>query len=107
MFDGDLEKLSIVVPLFLDGYPKLLAEMHKAIERRDARALEQAAQRLRGSANELASHPSFEAAFQLETMARDGHLEQAGPALEALQKELDHIRPALGALNPPHAGREA
>ncbi len=106
IFGGDLDKLGSVVPLFLDGYPKLLAEMHEAIERRDAPALEQAAQRLRGSANELASHPSFEAALQLETMARDGHLDQAGPALEALQRELDHIRPALGALNAPHAGPE-
>jgi voltage-gated potassium channel len=107
MFGGDLDKFSTVVPLFLDGYPTLLNEMREAIERRDAPALQQAAQRLRGSAEELAAHPSFEAAAQLESMAREGQLDHAGQALEALQEELDHIRPALGALNPPQVSRQA
>ncbi len=101
--EGDRSLLSELALLFLDDLPVQMEAIHCAVENRQAHDLERLAHRLKGSVGNFAAKPAFEAAFRLEKIARQGNLEQATQAAEALVHEISRLKTALEkwAHNPP------
>jgi HPt (histidine-containing phosphotransfer) domain-containing protein len=73
-----------------------------AIATPDAEALRKAAHRLKGGALNLGATPMHQAALALEQVARDGNLDAAMDAREALLAEIDRLREyAVGLRSEP------
>ena len=103
-FGWDQELLTEVVNLYLEDCPNLVGSIRGAIERADARALERAAHKLKGSVANFSARAAYDAALRLEVMGRGGHLEEANEALERLEMALAELKPVLlslsGGMNP-------
>jgi signal transduction histidine kinase/CheY-like chemotaxis protein/HPt (histidine-containing phosphotransfer) domain-containing protein len=97
----DLHLLKELVDLFLDEYPKLLSQIHAAIEGRDASPLRVAAHTLKGAVSNFSTRPAFEAALRLEKIAQLGDLDRAPAACTALEQDLARLRPILVQLTAP------
>ncbi|MCZ6491327.1 MAG: response regulator [Acidobacteria bacterium] len=102
---GDVEVLKELVALFLADCRELLSEIREAVERGDGEALARAAHTLKGSVSNFEAKDAFAAALQMEQLARDGKLAEAGPAYTALEKQIARLEVALAAfaLNPAAA----
>jgi two-component system, sensor histidine kinase and response regulator len=96
--EGDASLLREMAELFLKNYPGLLEEIHRAIERKDAKRLEQAAHTLKGSVGNFPARAAFEAARELERLARRGDFAQVAGACQALDDELQRLKPRLESL---------
>jgi PAS domain S-box-containing protein len=94
-FSGEPELLTDVVKLYLENCPNLMDGIRGAVERGDARALEWAAHKLKGTVANFAARAAYDAALRLEMMGRTGHLQQADEALERLESALAELRPVL------------
>ena len=84
--------------LFLEEYPRFLAQIQEAISKKDSSSLSYAAHTLKGSVGNFAASDAFEAAFTLERIGRYGDLTQASDALVHLEAALSRLTPALGKL---------
>jgi PAS domain S-box-containing protein len=93
--EGDAGLLSEMAELFLNNSPKLLEEMRRAVERRDAAALERAAHTLKGSVANFGAREPFEAAEKLEQAALQGDFSSALNAFRELEASLGQLRPML------------
>ena len=93
--DGDAGLLAEMVALFLHDYPRLLAAMHEAVARGDAKSLERAAHTLKGAVSTFAASRATAAALRLEQMGRQVNLTQAEEGLAALEAELHRVKSAL------------
>lgn len=96
--EGDRALLCEMIDLFLDDSPNLLERARIAVARRDADGLRGAAHALKGTLGVFAAHASVRAAEQLEHLARTNQLDDLDAAFLDLQRELDHLCPALSAL---------
>lgn len=96
--DGNLEPLREVAQLFLEDYPRRLAAIRDALARRDCAALENAAHMLKGSAGYICADSVFDAAVEVETIARSGDLARAGRACTKLQQETGRLARALATV---------
>src|SRR5579864_1538145 len=85
---GDLDLLKEIGALFLDEYPRAMDEMHQALAAGDAKTLERSAHGLKGSVANFGARAAVDAAFQLEQFGRAHKLDQAPPALAALERTL-------------------
>jgi PAS domain S-box-containing protein len=94
-FGGEPELLKDVVNLYLEDCPNLMNGIRGAVERGDARALEWAAHKLKGTVANFAARAAYDAALRMEVMGRGGHLEQAAEALEQLESALAELKPVL------------
>jgi len=91
----DFGLLQDAAGLFVEEWPKLLSEIRQAVARRDARTLRQAAHTLKGAASHFGAELTCQAALRLETVAREGRLDQAPDALAGLESELARLESAL------------
>ena len=95
-FEGDSGALKRRAMEFVNGCPEHLAEIRRAIEACDAKALSRAAYRLDWHLGLLSAGRAFEAALRLEQIGREDNLEEAAAALEDLEREIgllaDEIR---------------
>ncbi len=96
--DGDKELLGEMAALFLEEYPRFLAQIQDAISKKDPSSLSYAAHTLKGSVGNFAAGEVFEAAFTLERLGRQGDLTQAAEAYELLETALAQLTPALSKL---------
>ena len=96
--DHDTELLEEIIELFLEDYPNLLDGIRRAVQSGDSHSLERAAHALKGSVGNFMADRTYEAAFRLEKMGRQGNMERAPDACRALEAELDRLAPALKAL---------
>jgi PAS domain S-box-containing protein len=96
--DGDGDLLVEVIDLFLQDYPRLLAQMDNAIDRGDAVILQRAAHTLKGTLGIFGARPAVSAALALETVAREGKLGEARAARARLEDALKSVLPAITAL---------
>jgi CheY-like chemotaxis protein/HPt (histidine-containing phosphotransfer) domain-containing protein len=96
--DGDKELLGEMAALFLEEYPRFMAQIQEAINKRDSSSLSYAAHTLKGSVGNFAAGDVFEAAFTLERIGRQGDLTQAVDAYEHLEVALAQLTPALSKL---------
>ena len=96
--DGEKKLLKEIAGLFLKDSATLLSDMKSACARRDAKALERAAHRLKGSVGNFGAASVVEAAWKLEMAGKNGDLNQAGSACATLEEEMARLTPALAAL---------
>lgn len=96
---GDEQLLQEVALLFLDDYPKVLEDIHTAIQAKNPQALERAAHTLKGSVANFGAEDVVEAAFVLESMGRSGDLAKAMECYLRLDTLLKRLRPDLVALS--------
>ncbi len=94
---GDKEILEEILVVFSESYPDQLSELKKAIENGDAPIVERAAHTIKGSVGTFSSKKAFETAFRLETMGRDGNLEDAVAVYSKLEQEVEELEAALKA----------
>jgi two-component system, sensor histidine kinase and response regulator len=93
--EGDRSLLSEMAGLFLDDLPQQMHAIHQAVEKGQAHDLERLTHRLKGSVGNFAAKPAFEAALQLEKIARQGDLQQFPQAVRALDFEMERLQNAL------------
>ncbi len=96
--DGDVELLAETAALFLEEYPRQLSALQKAVKQGDARATMHHAHTLKGSVANFAAREAQQAAFELESMGRQGDLHGAILALEALERALARLHPLIARL---------
>lgn len=95
---GDLELLKEIAALFLDEYPRELAEIRKALAAGDAHTLERSAHGLKGSVANFGARAAVDSAFQLEQFGKAGKLDQAPPALAKLERALGYLHNELSSI---------
>ena len=95
---GDVELLKEIAVLFLEDYPKSLADLRDAAARDDAKALERAAHGLKGSVANFGAAAAFEAARALEEFGRARNLAPAAALIAQLDQALATLRIELEAL---------
>jgi HPt (histidine-containing phosphotransfer) domain-containing protein len=95
---GDLDLLKEIAALFLDEYPRALYDIHKALDSGDAKTLERSAHGLKGSVANFGARAAVDAAFQLEQFGRAHKLDQAPPAVAALEQALACLHAELSSL---------
>ena len=96
-FEGDKDLLREVAGLFFEDYPRRLADIRDALAHGDSRALERAAQSIKGSVGTFGAPASVEAALRLEMIGRSGDLTGAEDACAALERQIVRLRGALAA----------
>jgi PAS domain S-box-containing protein len=96
--DGDKGLLKEITAMFLEELHENLEWIVQAIRDKDADALEKAAHSLKGSVGNLGAKRAYGAAFQLESIGKEGRLGEAKGALKMLEKELGELEIALANL---------
>lgn len=91
----DLELVTELIELFLEESPKLLVDVQIAVRRRDAKAIERAAHRLKWSAGKFGRNETVRAALQLEVFGRTGDLSDIDSICELLEDELRQLQDEL------------
>ena len=94
---GDREILEEILIVFSETYPDQLNELKNAIDSGDAPIVERAAHTLKGSVATFSAKKAFETAFRLETMGRDGELQEAAAVYSTLEQEVEELDAALRA----------
>ena len=92
---GNEAILGELAGLFVSEYARHLKEMKRAINHGDATLLRRAAHTLKGSAAVFLANSTVEAALRLESMAREGDLEDVNEAMAVLERAADELLPAL------------
>ena len=93
--DDDVEFLRKFVSQFLEDSQSLLGQIRESVLRQDAATLTRASHSLKGSVSHFSAQPAFEAARTMETLGRDGDLEQAHGALGKLEEAVERLRDML------------
>ena len=96
--EDDREMLAEAVAVCLDDFPRQLAQIHAALERGDAVALERAAHRMTSGLKALAAQAAAQAAERLEAVASSDDLTASRLAVVALEHEVERLTPALQSL---------
>jgi PAS domain S-box-containing protein len=88
---GDWDLLVELVEILKTEAPRLLGDINDAVAAGDARALERAAHRLRGSVASFGAVTATELAHIVENFAREGNLAAAEPAAARLTADVDRL----------------
>ena len=95
---GDAELLKELAELFLQEYPRSLAQLHAALEHQDPQGVQTAAHGLKGAVANFGAKPVVDAARCLETLGREARLEAAPEALAALELAVASLHTELAEL---------
>ena len=93
--EGDQDLLVEMIQLFLADLFPMVAKIREAIQHADAKALEYAAHALKGASSNLTLSDVAACCSRLEELARQGFLESAPAAFEALEQAVARLQPAL------------
>lgn len=94
--DGDEALLHELIGVFVEDYPRTLADIHAALDRADLGALAFSAHKLAGTLGSVSAAPAQQAARLVEAAARDDP-GAAGAALHILEARLRELMTALEA----------
>jgi len=92
---GDQHLFNELISTFLAECPRLMTSVRQATIRKDAKELYEATHRLKGAVCNLTDKGAFEAASQLETLARAEELRHADQILQKLELEMGRLVAAL------------
>ena len=95
---GDEGLLREIAQLFLDDYPRSLAELRAAAAHGDSRKVERSAHGLKGAVANFGAQRVVDAAAALERMGRAEELSGFAAALSALERSLSALHDELQAL---------
>ena len=101
--DGDTGLLAEVVDLFFESAPRLMRDLKKALEARDAASVERAAHTLKGAVANFGARAVFEATMRMDKLGHDRDLTGARRAWTLLEKEMGRLKKALARLAEEHA----
>jgi two-component system, sensor histidine kinase and response regulator len=93
--DGDQQLLSELITTFLDECPGLMAAVRRATAQNNAAQVAQTAHALKGAICNLTDKAAFQAAVELETLARVEDLRHADRVLQKLELETGRLVAAL------------
>jgi HPt (histidine-containing phosphotransfer) domain-containing protein len=94
---GDMDFLKEIIEIFLNDFPNQMKQIREGILEGDAEAVEHAAHSLKGSVANFAAKRTYDAAYRLEVLGREGNLGEANEALVNLEKEIEEMKDALDA----------
>ncbi len=95
---GDARFYVELAAVFLEEYPGLVGSVLDALASDDLESVSRAAHRLKGSLGSIAAHVAYEAAAELDDLARAGNDLQVHIAWDRLRTALDHLEPELAAV---------
>lgn len=95
--DGDLEFLAESVEMLDEDAGPLLEQIREAASAGDAAALVKPAHTLKGMLLNFCAEAAGDAALELETRAREGHLEGIDAVVQTVTQETDRLRTDLHA----------
>lgn len=95
---GDLELLRDIAALFLECCDQWIKDIHEAVARGDAQAVENGAHTLKGSVATFGAEAAVDAALHLEQLGRRRDLTVVAKAVHSLETALAALRPELEAL---------
>jgi CheY-like chemotaxis protein/HPt (histidine-containing phosphotransfer) domain-containing protein len=95
---GDRDLAVTLIHALLSFLPNGMNTLSTAYRERDASALERAAHSLRGPLGQLSAMAAFERAATVEELARELNLDAIGPAITALESEVEALTPELRRL---------
>ena len=93
---GDIKLFEEVYRLFVEKLPDALDAIQKAIDKGDAKALEQHSHSLKGSVANFGAQRAFDAACHLEVLGKKNRLETSRYVFSELKRELDKFKAAVG-----------
>ena len=92
---GSVDLLKELVELFFAEYPKLMDQIRQAIADSDKIKLRRAAHTMKGSVAVFGASAARQAAWRLETIGRDGNIDQVGDAWACMEAEIERLKPVL------------
>ncbi len=93
--EGDMKLLQDLVEVFREDLPGRLRALRDALERDDLDAVFAGAHAIKGSVSTFAAAAAYEAASQLEDLARSGKDDGLKAATDVLEREINRLQPAL------------
>jgi len=99
--DDDVELFQDLLAFYFADSPRLLAQVDAAISAGNADGVHRAAHRLKASFANFDARLAVEAAARLETIGRQGTLEDAQKAAEQLHREAQRVTRLLREFCPP------
>jgi HPt (histidine-containing phosphotransfer) domain-containing protein len=96
--EGDEELLAEMISIFLEDYPNQMSAIQDAIDRNHAEDLANAAHSFKGSVGNFGAERTFEAARQLEMLAKQNQADRWDSAWDNLKQEMAILEPTLGAV---------
>lgn len=93
--DGDYEFLTESLAMLEEDAPKLLSRIKDGLDRKDAEVVWQNAHSIKSMVGNFFAQPAFDAASNIESMGRQGTLDDIGKTLEVLEKEIGRLFFAL------------
>jgi PAS domain S-box-containing protein len=95
---GDADLLKELVGMFMEEYPKLLAQIREGLDGHDAAAASSAAHQLKGLLAQFGAEAARQAAYAVEQPARQGDLSATGANLQVLEATMRRIHPELARM---------
>jgi HPt (histidine-containing phosphotransfer) domain-containing protein len=95
---GDTELLKELAELFLQEYPKLIADLRAAVQERNPAKLDASAHALKGAVSNFGARAAVEAALLLEAKGRSGEMAGVEQALAALEQIFERLIAELAAV---------
>ena len=96
--EGDVTLLADMARIFLEDYPRLIANIRAAVANGTPKEIENAAHELKGCLGSFAAHRGFAAAEKLEILGRTGSVTEAPAAAALVEAELRQLAPAMERL---------
>jgi two-component system, sensor histidine kinase and response regulator len=93
--EGDHELLRELLALFFREYPKLLEEISRAMDYRQAVQVERASHSLKSALLNLSAKRAAEAAYQVERSGRNADFQEVAAAIPRLRDELTLLHHAM------------
>jgi HPt (histidine-containing phosphotransfer) domain-containing protein len=95
---GEHSLLVELANMCLADTPDAFDNIRSAVAELDAKGIQRAAHKLKGSLLVLAADPASDAACRLETLGAEGTLDTVAAALATLEQEFERLTPALTKL---------
>jgi CheY-like chemotaxis protein len=95
LLGGDRALAFDVARVFLQEYPKFLAEIHESTASRQPKDLKRAAHTLKGAVSHFAARTAYEAAFRLERLAADEQWPSIPDAVADVERHASQVVVAL------------
>lgn len=95
---NDLNLAKRLIDLFLQDSGRLLEDIRRAIDARDAAALRRAAHTLKGSVSNFPAGAARDTAARMEAIGFDGDCDTAREVFPILEKEIERLRGLLPSL---------
>jgi len=86
--DGNKDLFQDITKMLLENLPNDLGKIREAIAVSDSHKLEQEAHSLKGALGNFGAKRSFDAAYRLEKIGKDGKMDESEDAFKTLEKEV-------------------